>query len=79
MRTPDGKTVEVIDLDFDVESERETKIKLEDGSVLSIRTAVMKVSRLKDLHDPVTGDPIYFVQTQPIIRVRPDPRLMRKL
>jgi len=77
IKMPDGTIVNAIDLDFKIESDPETVVKLDDESVLKIRLSVTKVSRLEDLNDPVTGDPVYYVQHQPVIRVNAAPKLKK--
>lgn len=77
IRTPDGKIVDVTEVDFKIEDDPETRVSLSDGSLLRIKVLVTNVSRLEGVHDVITGDPLYFVQTQPVIRVKADPKLKK--
>lgn len=77
IKMPDGTIVTAVDLDFKIESDPETVIKLNDESVLKMRLSVTKVSRLEGINDPVTGDPVYYVQHQPVIRVDASPKLKK--
>jgi len=77
IKGPDGKPVDGTELDFKIESDPEIELKLEDGSMLYIKVVVSNVVRIDGIHDPITGDPAYFVQSQPIIRVKADPSLKK--
>ena len=76
VQAPDGTLVEAEDIDFDTESEPWTVIKVKDGSTIRLRLSVVKVMRL-DYHDPLTGDPLYVVQSQNMMRVSADPSVKK--
>jgi hypothetical protein len=76
VQAPDGTLVEAEEVDFDTESEPWTVVKVKDGSTIRIRLSVMKILRL-EYNEPVTGDPLYIVQSQNMMRVSANPKLKK--
>ena len=75
---PDGTLADAYEVDFDIESEPWTTVKLSDGTTLKIRIGINKIFRL-DRYDPINGEPAYFVQSGPIIRTQVPGKLRKKL
>ena len=76
VQAPDGTLVEAEELDFDTEAEPWTVVKVKDGSTIRLRLSVVKIMRL-DYHEPLTGDPLYIVQSQNMMRVSANPKLKK--
>jgi hypothetical protein len=77
IRGPDGKFVDGVELSFNVINNPETIAKLADGSEVRIKVLITKVTRLEGIYDQVTGDPAYFVISQPILNVISNPKLKK--
>jgi len=75
---PDGTLADAYEVDFDIESEPWTTVKLSDGTTLKIRIGISKIFRL-DRYDPINGEPGYFVQSGPIIRTQVPGKLKKRL
>jgi hypothetical protein len=67
-RGPDGSIIDAVELEFEEQSTPWTKVKCEDGTVIMIKVEILAVTRL-DAYDPVTGIPLYHVNSQPAFRV----------
>jgi hypothetical protein len=78
VRAPDGSMVEGTELSFEEISSPWTKVKCEDGAVIMVKVEITAVTRM-DVHDPVTGVPIYNIGSQPIFRVTEVPMELRKI
>lgn len=57
------------DMNFEIEKENWNVYELEDGTVVSIKPYVVTVSRTKYYNE--RGEPIYLLNIQPIIKVKP--------
>lgn len=66
---PDGRKVEATNIDFKTKKEDWSEYTLVDGSVLKFKTIITSVIRTED-YDPMTGDPIYIIQSTNISRVK---------
>jgi len=66
---PDGRKVEATNIDFRTKTEDWSEYALIDGSILKFKTIVTSVIRTED-HDPMTGNPIYIIQSTNISRIR---------
>jgi len=60
---PNGKTVDAKSIDFEANKEEWNIYKLEDGTILKVKTILTSVIRA-DVHDLVTGDPLYQIQSK---------------
>jgi hypothetical protein len=71
----EGKTVEAERLDFEAEKEPWSVYKLEDGTILRIRTVLGSAARLIDRYKP-DGEPIYILGlgNMPILEIPPELR-----
>jgi len=77
-QAPDGSIVSANEMEFEEITAPWTKVKCEDGTTLMIKMNVTAVIRL-DIHDPITGSPIYHIQTQNLVRATDIPPKLRKL
>jgi hypothetical protein len=68
IRGPDGRYETAERLDFKILSGPETRMELEDGTEICIIIRVTDVFRLNE-HDEVTGDPVYNVLSEPLVRI----------
>jgi len=68
IRGPDGRYETAERLDFKILSGPETRMELEDGTEIGIIIRVTDVFKLNE-HDEITGDPIYNVLSEPLIRI----------
>lgn len=72
-RIPDQKSgkgykdVKAEDIDFEVENDHWTDVKLADGTVIKMRINIIRVLKI-DEHNPLTGEPLYHVESSGIIR-----------
>ena len=55
-----------------------TEITLDDGSVLSIKVAILDVKRAKNQWNQ-QGDPVYVMQSTQLVSVKSPPHLRRKV
>lgn len=71
----EGKMVSAEQLEFEPEKEPFTVYRLEDGTVLKLKTILGSVARLVDRYKP-DGEPIYVLSIggMPIIEVNPELR-----
>ena len=74
IRSPDGRLLEVEDVDFKSEKEDWNIYKLSDGATLKIKVVMRNVYRTENF-DPTTGDPIYHVTSTNIVSVIVPPNL----
>lgn len=58
---PDGKIGEAIDVPITESTERWTDVKLEDGTVLRVKPAVLSAARVPGVYDP-EGNPMYVIK-----------------
>jgi hypothetical protein len=65
--SPMGRIVDATDLDFEPISEPWASYRLDDGTVIKARLVVNKVVRM-DEWDPITGEPMYNVSHQIVVR-----------
>lgn len=68
MVLPNGRKVEAINVDFDVEKEDWNKYVLKDGSILKFKAVISSIIRTED-YDHNTGKPIYIIQSTNISQV----------
>jgi hypothetical protein len=73
----EGKTVPADQLEFETEKEPWTVYKLEDGTVLRLKTVLATVSRLVDRYKP-DGEPIYVLGLAGIPATEIPPELKQK-
>ena len=71
-----GRQVKGRSVDFESTGENWNQYKLEDGSVLKIKTVLMEVMRLDHYSD--NGDPTYQFVAQQIVAVQVADNLKRK-
>lgn len=64
-----GKDIEVQEIEVLTSQELWNEYQLSDGSVLSVKTVLVKVLKAKDtLNDQ--GEPLYMVNSQNIVKVK---------
>jgi len=68
LRMPDGAPVEATPMAFNAVEENWSSYKLEDGTIVKIKTLAIKIFRLETT-DPVTGQNHYYVQHNTVIAV----------
>ena len=68
IRGPDGRYETAERLDFKILSGPETRMELEDGTEICIIIRVTDVFKLNE-HDEITGDPIYNVLSESLVRI----------
>ncbi len=73
----EGKTVPAEQLDFESEKEPWTVYKLEDGTILKLKTVLANVSRLVDRYKS-DGEPIYVLGLAGIPALEVPPELKQK-
>ena len=73
----EGKMVPALDLEFESEKEPWTVYKLEDGSVIKLKQALAKVSRLTENFKD-DGEPIYVFQIGTITHVEASAEAKKK-
>ncbi len=66
---PDGREVEVIDVQIKDERIPWCTFKLEDGTTLKVRLDLTSVLRVVDAWHPVDGNPIYFYGSNLTVRI----------
>jgi len=76
VQAPNGSLIDAEEIDFDVEHEPWTVLKLKDGTTIRVRVSVIKVIRF-DQWDPFTGDPQYVVQSQNQMRAQVPSKLKK--
>lgn len=73
----EGKKVDAVEIDFEVEKEPWMEIKTREGTKIKIRPTIVKVLRL-DVYDPITGEPTYLVQSHNQLQTKDVPKEVRK-
>ncbi len=68
IRGPDGRYETAERLDFKILSGPETRMELEDGTEISIIIRVTDVFKLNG-YDEITGEPVYNVLSEPLVRI----------
>ncbi len=66
---PDGRMMNATEVDFEVENEPWTVAKCSDGTTIRMKPNITKIFRMEE-HDPINGDPAYFIQSGNIMRVQ---------
>lgn len=72
-RIPDQKSgkgykdVKAEDIDFEVENDHWTDVKLADGTVIKMKMNIIRILKINE-HNPLTGEPIYHVESAGIVR-----------
>ncbi len=66
---PDGREVEVVDVEVKDEKTPWCTFRLEDGSTLKMRLNLVSILRATDAWNPGNGNPIYFIESNTTIRV----------
>jgi hypothetical protein len=75
---PNGQFANGSEVPVEETTERWTDVKLEDGTVLRVKTTVMNAIRVAGQWD-AEGNPMYFVKSAPVVMVVSSPdRLKRK-
>jgi hypothetical protein len=69
--------VDAVEVAVNESTERWTEVKLEDGSVIRLRTSVIAAARIVDRWDP-EGNPMYSLKINQIIVVANAPEHLRK-
>jgi hypothetical protein len=69
--------VDAVEVAVNESMERWTEVKLEDGSVIRLKTTVIAAARLVNRYDP-EGNPIYSLKVNQIIVVASAPDHLRK-
>ena len=65
---PDGKLADGFDVPVSESTERWTDVRLEDGSLLRLKTVVLGAIRVTGMYDP-EGNPMYFLKAQQLMNV----------
>lgn len=66
---PDGREVEVVDVELKDENTPWCTFKLEDGTTLKARLNVVSILRAVDAWQPSNGNPIYFIDNNITYRI----------
>ncbi len=66
---PDGREVEVVDVQIKEERTPWCTFKLEDGTTLKVRLDLVSVLRAVDVWHPGDGNPIYFYSSNLTVRI----------
>jgi hypothetical protein len=74
---PGGSVVDAVEIPIEESLERWSELKLEDGSILRVKMAVVSVSRVQGMWDP-QGNPFYMVNMSPVMAVVEAPEHLRK-
>jgi hypothetical protein len=74
---PDGTVVDAVEVPVDESIERWSELKLEDGSVLRVKIAVLSVKRIAGMWD-AQGNPFYSINATPVMAVVDAPDHLRK-
>jgi hypothetical protein len=77
VKTPDGRQVEAVEVDYTPVREDWNEYKLSDGTTLKMKTVVTRVMRTEQV-DLMTGDPQYIVTSTNIVRVTNVPADLKK-
>lgn len=65
------------DLDFETVKEDWNEYRLSDGTTLKVKIVLTGVRRLKDRYTP-TGDPVYVIASQNIVRTVNVPKELKR-
>ena len=77
VQTPDGKLVDGVDVPIVESTDRQTEIKLEDGSVLRIKPSVLGAIQIPGQFDP-EGNPLYVLKSTLSMVVADAPATLKK-
>lgn len=75
--TPDGRSVDGVEVPIRESSERWSEFVLEDGSVVRSKLAVMSFTRVDGEFDP-DGNPVYITKATPLQIVVNSPEALRQ-
>ena len=64
-----GNDLNVFDVPIKKATEPFADYELEDGSILRVKSVVTSVLRLEAQNNPENGNPIYIVQSTPVVSV----------
>jgi hypothetical protein len=76
VRLPDGRIVDGVEVGIDEATERWSDIKLNDGTTIRVKMAVISAART-DVYDP-QGNPTYSLNMTPVIAVLNVPESLRQ-
>ena len=66
LKMPDGRLIEATPMKFEVVKEDWNEYKLDDGTIIKLKTSAIKIFRLETT-DPVTGEHHYYVQHHTVV------------
>jgi hypothetical protein len=66
IKLPDGSDVEATPMEFKTVEENWNSYKLDDGTVVRLKTSPIKIYRL-ETKDPATGEHQYYVQHNTVV------------
>jgi len=72
-----GKAVDGESLEFDPIREEWNSYNCSDGSTIRMKLVVTDIIRLEE-HNPQTGEPIYLIQSQNIVRIDVPEKLKKR-
>jgi hypothetical protein len=61
---PDGRKVQATEVGVRKATEHWNEYELEDGNTVKIKTVLVKMLKVVDVKNELTGEPIYFSNTQ---------------
>lgn len=61
---PDGRKVQAIEVGIKQANEHWNEYELEDGNTIKIKLVLVKVIKVVDIKNELTGEPIYITNTQ---------------
>jgi hypothetical protein len=61
---PDGRKVQAVEVGVTKANEHWNEYELEDGNTVKIKTILVKMMKVVDAKNELTGEPIYFSNTQ---------------
>lgn len=61
---PDGRKVQATEVGVRNATEHWNEYELEDGNTVKIKTVLVKMLKVVDIKNELTGEPIYFSNTQ---------------
>jgi hypothetical protein len=64
----DGVVEKVEDMEYDVQKESWSEYKLQDGHTLMLKPSILQINRTGEID--ATGTPSYYVQLQPIAKIK---------
>lgn len=77
INTPDGKTIQAVELEFEQKTDPWIIVNLSDGTVMRVRLTIMKVYRAVGEYNPMTGEPRYNLETNLVVRSQVPARLKK--